>query len=118
MVGLTAAVEQSVTVEQAVSVVTVAKRRPEAESLLAALGHLFTNGAEVDWLAALGGGRRVDLPTYAFQRQRFWLPYGSVGSADVSEGRPDAGGSCVAGRGGGAAGFGWGGADGLVVGGC
>jgi acyl transferase domain-containing protein/NADPH:quinone reductase-like Zn-dependent oxidoreductase/acyl carrier protein len=82
--GLTAAVGQSFTTGQAVSVVTLAKRRPEAESLLAALGHLFTSGVEVDWRAALGDGRRVALPTYGFVRQRFWLPYGSVGSADVT----------------------------------
>src|ERR1700758_1391892 len=81
--GLTAAVEQSLTTEQAVSVVTLAKDRPEAESLLAALGHLFSRGAGVDWPTALGGGRRVDLPTYGFVRQRFWLPLGSVGSADI-----------------------------------
>jgi len=82
--GLTAAVEQSLTAQQAVSVVTLAKGRPETESLLAAMAHLFASGMGVDWPAALGDGRRVDLPTYGFVRQRFWLPYGSVGSADVS----------------------------------
>ncbi len=82
--GLTAAVEQSLTAQQAVSVVTLAKDRPEAESLLVALGHLFTRGVGVDWPAALGGGRRVELPTYGFVRQRFWLPGGSGGSRDVS----------------------------------
>jgi acyl transferase domain-containing protein/NADPH:quinone reductase-like Zn-dependent oxidoreductase/NADP-dependent 3-hydroxy acid dehydrogenase YdfG/acyl carrier protein len=81
--GLTAAVEQSLTAGQAVSVATLAKDRSEAESLLAALGQLFTNGVGVDWPAALGGGRRVDLPTYGFVRQRFWLATGSAGSADV-----------------------------------
>ena len=111
--GLTAAVEQSLTAEQAVSVVTLAKRRPEAESLLAALAHMFTSGVDVNWRAALGGGRRVDLPTYGFVRQRFWLPYGSVGSADVSGAglrraghpllsavveRPDSGGVVLTGR--------------------
>ncbi len=39
------------------SVVTLAKDRPEAESLLAALGQLFTSGVDVDWPAALGGGQ-------------------------------------------------------------
>ncbi|MFC8452064.1 SDR family NAD(P)-dependent oxidoreductase, partial [Kitasatospora sp. NPDC057223] len=49
--------------------------RPEPETLLGALGRLHALGAPVDWagrLAALGG-RRVELPTYAFQRERHWL---------------------------------------------
>ncbi|OMC47232.1 type I polyketide synthase, partial [Mycobacterium sp. IS-1264] len=81
--GLTAAVEQSLTADRAVSVVTQATDRPELESLLAALARLFVRGVGVDWPAALGGGNRVDLPTYGFVRQRYWLPYGAVGSADV-----------------------------------
>ncbi|WP_327313014.1 type I polyketide synthase [Streptomyces sp. NBC_01235] len=48
------------------------KDRPEATSLLAALATLFTAGADVDWSAALPGAGAVELPTYAFQRQRFW----------------------------------------------
>ncbi|MEK8104235.1 acyltransferase domain-containing protein [Micromonospora sp. M12] len=31
-------------------------------------------GVAVDWPTVLPGGRRVELPTYAFQRQRFPLP--------------------------------------------
>lgn len=48
---------------------------PEVESLLAAVGRLFTAGANVNWGPIFGGvgPRRVELPTYAFQRQRFWL---------------------------------------------
>ncbi|MFF3209009.1 SDR family NAD(P)-dependent oxidoreductase, partial [Streptomyces sp. NPDC002962] len=30
-------------------------------------------GVEVDWASVLPGGRRVDLPTYAFQRKHYWL---------------------------------------------
>nr|BBX77129.1 polyketide synthase [Mycobacterium florentinum] len=82
--GLTAAVEQSLTTEQATSVVTLAKDRPEAESALFALGQLFTIGVPVDWPAAVGDGNRVDLPTYGFVRQRFWLPPGAVGSGNVT----------------------------------
>ncbi|MBO4275758.1 type I polyketide synthase, partial [Microbispora triticiradicis] len=34
----------------------------------------WTHGATVDWTALLGGGgKTIDLPTYAFQRRRFWL---------------------------------------------
>ena len=81
--GLTAAVEQSLTARPAVSVITLEKDRPEVESLLTALGQLFTSGADVDWPAVLGGGRRVDLPTYGFVRQRFWLDPAPMESADV-----------------------------------
>ncbi|WP_344340934.1 acyltransferase domain-containing protein, partial [Streptomyces rhizosphaericus] len=47
--------------------------RSEPLTVMAALGGLYVRGVEVDWDAVFPGGRRVDLPTYAFQRQRFWL---------------------------------------------
>jgi polyketide synthase 7 len=84
--ALTAAVEQSLTTDQAVSVVTMAKERPETDALLMAAGVLFVTGVSVDWAATFAGldARRVELPTYAFVRRRFWLPTESVGSRDVS----------------------------------
>ena len=73
--GLSAAVEQSLTTERPISVVTMPKDGPEIESLLIAAGRLFTAGVGVDWPAVFAGSgaRRVDLPTYGFARQRFWL---------------------------------------------
>ncbi len=48
--------------------------RPEAEAVLTAFAHAHVNGvrADRDRLFAGWGGRRVDLPTYAFQREQFW----------------------------------------------
>ncbi|CPR07641.1 polyketide synthase [Mycobacterium bohemicum DSM 44277] len=71
--GLSAAVEQSLTTQGPVSVVTLPKERPEPLSLLTAAGRLFVDGVGVDWRGVLGGGRRVSLPTYSFERQRFWV---------------------------------------------
>ncbi|WP_225448018.1 type I polyketide synthase [Streptacidiphilus sp. P02-A3a] len=49
--------------------------RDEVGSLVAAVGELGARGGEVDWsrFFAGTGARRVDLPTYAFTRQRYWL---------------------------------------------
>ncbi|MEU1949121.1 SDR family NAD(P)-dependent oxidoreductase, partial [Streptomyces sp. NPDC020125] len=40
---------------------------------LSALAEAYAHGVEVDWLPLFPGARRVDLPTYAFQRERYWL---------------------------------------------
>jgi len=48
---------------------------PEVAFLLGALGRLWLLGVAVDWGRFYGGERRrrVPLPTYPFQRQRFWV---------------------------------------------
>ncbi|OLE26233.1 MAG: hypothetical protein AUG49_08645 [Catenulispora sp. 13_1_20CM_3_70_7] len=46
----------------------------------ASLAEAWTLGVPVDWRPVLGAGRTVALPTYAFQRKRYWQePAGVVG---------------------------------------
>ncbi|MFG2479609.1 type I polyketide synthase [Streptomyces fagopyri] len=48
------------------------KDRPETDTLTAAVSRAFTHGTAVDWSALLTGARPVELPTYAFQHERYW----------------------------------------------
>ncbi|KPI22406.1 6-deoxyerythronolide-B synthase, NADPH:quinone reductase, partial [Actinobacteria bacterium OK074] len=70
------------------------KDRPEPESQLAALAQLYVSGVAVDWETAfpedveaaddLDPDRvRVNLPTYAFQRRRFWSRDTGAGFGDL-----------------------------------
>ena len=58
-------------------------RRPEAQTLLAVLGLVHARGVGPDWTTFFGehGGQRVDLPTYAFQRRRYWIDADEAGNA-------------------------------------
>ena len=53
----------------------------EVRSFAAGLGEAWANGADVRWADLLAGGRRIDLPTYSFQRKRYWLDAPDVTSA-------------------------------------
>ncbi|MET0237184.1 MAG: acyltransferase domain-containing protein, partial [Kibdelosporangium sp.] len=52
--------------------------REESTAAMTALAQLHVRGVSPDWRRILAGGRRVDLPTYAFQRRRFWPDGASV----------------------------------------
>ncbi|GAA2962005.1 type I polyketide synthase [Actinokineospora diospyrosa] len=67
---LSAAVQQVVA---ATAVPTLRGGRDDTESTLDALAHLHVRGARIDWPAVLGRAVPIDLPTYAFQRERYWL---------------------------------------------
>ncbi len=67
--------------------------RPEAQALLGALAVVWTHGTEIDWpkLFEGSGARRVGLPTYAFQRERYWLETAAATGDMASAGQSSAG---------------------------
>ncbi|KBD36455.1 polyketide synthase Pks6 [Mycobacterium tuberculosis M2384] len=73
--GLTSLIEASLADAQIVSVPTLRKDRPEPVSVMTAAAQGFVSGMGLDWTSVFSGYRpkRVELPTYAFQHQKFWL---------------------------------------------
>ncbi|MEV0201458.1 SDR family NAD(P)-dependent oxidoreductase [Nonomuraea sp. NPDC050691] len=62
---------------------------PAAEWLLATVARLWLAGAAIDWPALHGGeGRRVELPTYPFQRRRFWVKANPAAQAQAQQQGP------------------------------
>src|SRR3984885_10506594 len=71
--GLTSSIEESLDEADVVSVPLLRKDRPEPTSLMTGVARAFVSGVGVDWRATLPGAPFVALPTYAFDRRRFWL---------------------------------------------
>ncbi|WP_224304678.1 type I polyketide synthase, partial [Streptomyces olivaceus] len=90
---LTAAVHETLEAAGHEAAVTGTLRRDDggARRLFASLGEAFAHGVPVDWaraFAAAGTGH-VDLPTYAFQHERYWWgPDTLRGPAAAQDTRP------------------------------
>ncbi|MFB9968218.1 type I polyketide synthase, partial [Sinosporangium siamense] len=87
---LTVAVEQSLETAGTEGAAVGSLRRGEGgmDRFLLSLGEVFVRGVHVDWTPAFGEAEPyLDLPTYPFQRQRYWLASPSVrhgGTAGVN----------------------------------
>ena len=57
------------------SLPSLRENHPDWQQLLNSLGALYGQGVTIDWAAVDQGQprRKIDLPTYPFQRQRYWL---------------------------------------------
>ncbi|UXY30464.1 type I polyketide synthase [Streptomyces sp. HUAS TT20] len=68
------------------------EERPDRQVLLEAVGAMWSAGAQVDWEAQhdAGSRRRVRLPSYPFQRQRYWVDPGPADRAGQGSAEPGA----------------------------
>ena len=75
--GLTASIEELLADTPVITMSAVRKDRPEPVTLTNAVAQGFVAGMDVDWRGAIGSAgfkaNFVELPTYAFERRRFWL---------------------------------------------
>ncbi|MEU5980640.1 beta-ketoacyl synthase N-terminal-like domain-containing protein, partial [Streptomyces sp. NPDC047315] len=66
------------------------RKRTDTDALALALAQLHTHGTDVDWRAwftthdTTTTPHTIDLPTYAFQRHRYWLASGGVGDVGAA----------------------------------
>ncbi|HWX87994.1 MAG TPA: SDR family NAD(P)-dependent oxidoreductase, partial [Solirubrobacteraceae bacterium] len=79
----------------AAAIPVLRRGRPETDTLLGGLARLWARGLPVSWSSLFEGSdtRRVELPTYPFQRERYWLTptvasAGGAGAGRVSTGHP------------------------------
>ncbi|WP_247406531.1 type I polyketide synthase, partial [Bradyrhizobium sp. 76] len=90
LTGLTAGCLSEGSATQVVA--TQRRGRDGSEALCAAIGALHVHGVGVDWAKVAGASAKApvaSLPTYAFQRQRYWFeeekPSGDVATMGLSE---------------------------------
>ncbi|GAA4016770.1 type I polyketide synthase [Allokutzneria multivorans] len=72
----------------AVTVGTLRREEGDRSRLMLSLADAYVRGVTVSWSDTFGAGPVVDLPTYPFQRQRYWLEVeqaaGDLGAAGLS----------------------------------
>ena len=72
--------------KQTVCVPALHNRYSESEAVLRFAAQAHAAGVAVDWQAVYSPlhPKRVDLPTYPFERRRFWFDGGAVGAGDLA----------------------------------
>ncbi|MER5217482.1 type I polyketide synthase [Streptomyces sp. NPDC002838] len=86
LTGITKEAFAAVEADDATALSVSRRGRAAVDTLIRALAQLHVVGRPVDWDALFGARRRVDLPTYAFQRRRYWLDFlAATGTAEVSD---------------------------------
>ncbi|MFG2098934.1 type I polyketide synthase, partial [Streptomyces sp. NPDC048612] len=68
----------------AITVGSLRRNRGDLDRLLTSLAELYVHGVTPDWSRIFPDAHRVDLPTYAFQHQRYWLEPGPVRQGDIT----------------------------------
>src|SRR5262249_52909234 len=70
----------------AAAVASVRRDEGRTEDFLRSLAQLWVRGMPVDWSPTWAGRpvRTVELPTYPFQRQRYWLAPPASGTGDLA----------------------------------
>ncbi|MBB5939903.1 type I polyketide synthase [Streptomyces zagrosensis] len=69
---------------------TLRRDQDETRCLLLAMAELHSRGVDLHWRDVFTGARRVPLPTYAFQRDTYWLD-GATAQAPAARPAPAAG---------------------------
>ncbi|MBB4919036.1 type I polyketide synthase [Streptosporangium saharense] len=69
----------------AVAVGTLSRNQGGPARFRAALAALYVRGHEIGWGTVFPGAHRIDLPTYPFQQERYWLDTVAGGAGDAAD---------------------------------